>query len=393
MFFMKFLDLRFFDGETIPGDGTSVPQTEQETGLPEETELSSEVQDFSEFDRPSPLLRNGAVDEPESVPAAERDRRRGQPPAQPVVATEQEPAARGADTENQQPQTQQPYRTLKYHGQDVPVASEDELMRLASQGLDYTQKTQRIAHYRGLIEKLEANPMLMSQVVGLVQGRTVVPPVRPQPQQAPSTRQVAEKEPEWQDGESYEEYTARLEAWKKGPGAQQQSEEGQPTGNDVFMAKVNEALELRQKQEQSVAVARATVADPHHLDVLGVVPNLPLGIQMAMNSDPVSYQMIYDQLRVNLFGESYFARPRGGAQPQLPQGQPAPQPAAAQAQPANPPQAVQIKAAAKPAPYVEPSRGQNAPQARRSAEGLPDDIWSMSDKDFDSFVDSVYVRR
>lgn len=377
---MKFLNLRFFDGETIPDGGTSLP-TAGPVAEPQAEPGFGDVEDFSEFDRPSPLLRSGAVEEPEPEPAA---------PVAPAPEPESQPAAQDVPAEVQQPAAAQPYRTLKYHGQEVPVASEDELMRLASQGLDYTQKTQRIAPYRGLIESLEANPLLMSQVVGLVQGRQLAPVSRPQPArtEVPSTRQ-AEKEPEWQEGESYEEYASRVAAWRKEEGApqQRQAQTEPPAGGEDFTAKVNEVLEARLRQEQSVAVARATVADPRHVEVLGVVQGLPQGIQMAMNSDPRSYQMIYDQLRMNLFGESYFARPKGGTPP--PQGQPA-APSAPQAK--APPQ-VQIKAAAKPAPYVEPSRGQNAPPVRRSADGLPDDVWGISDKDFDSIVDGMYLRR
>lgn len=373
----KFFSLDFFDGETNPEAAASQPANDAAAQQPQQNvqEPQQEVE-FSEFDVPSPLLRTRTVDEAEESTPHDN------------------PAPQGGTGAEEQQSQPQPYKTLKYHGQDVPIANEEELMRLASQGLDYTQKTQRLASYRGLIERLEADPFMMSQVAALIQGRPVS---RPQPQTHEVSNQQAQpqqEKPEWQENESYEEYAARLEEWNKSrQNAPQQSGRQQQTPQDM-MAMVNQALDMRQRADVANALARATVADPRHVDVLREVQNLPAALQMAMNTDPGVYQMVYDQLRINMIGESYFAglhRNVGATQPPQqaqPQQTGQAQPAARQQQ-----QTVQLKGGTKPAPYVEPSRGQNAPVGTANRDGLPDDIWAMSDKDFDKLVESVPFRR
>ena len=93
-----------------------------------------EVDDYSEFDIKSPLLFAGRDDDDEGEEEEE-----GTPPVDGSQAAGAEPPVDDPATPAEEPK---PYRTLKYHGQEIPVETEDDLVRLASQGLDYTKKTQ-----------------------------------------------------------------------------------------------------------------------------------------------------------------------------------------------------------------------------------------------------------
>lgn len=76
--------------------------------------------------------------------------------------------------------------------------------------------------------------------------------------------------------------------------------------------------------------------------------------------------MVYDQVRSNIVGEAFFAKP---------QNQPKTQ---------NAPSGTQ-NAAARQAPFTEQARGQKGPATgKQPTPGLPD-FWKMSDKDFENF--------
>lgn len=384
---MKIINIRFFDGEAATSDGGAPEPVEPQGGVTEPQSDSignggtpeQHGEDYSAFDIKSPLLQPGRsdVDEPDDVqqPQSTQDG--------------------GETVQSQQQQTQPPYRVLKYHGQEVPVQSEEDLMKLAHQGLDYTRKTQIIAPYRGLIEKLNQNPALMAQVVGLVNGGVQPQYQQPQPPLQRNTRPAplqptSAAEPTPGENETWDEYMARRETWQASQGGapntvQQAQVQGQSQPQD-FMGQFNAAMNAHYRQAAAVRAAQLTMQDPKHMEVLNVIASeLPQSIRDAMNSDPAAYQMVYDQLRRNITGEAFFAElGRAGAQQAQAQRPPVP----------RQPQTTVLKTGSKPAPVVESGRGQIRPGAQpaRSTNGLPSDIWNMDDAAFARLMESSMQR-
>ena len=140
--------------------------------------------------------------------------------------------------------------------------------------------------------------------------------------------------------------------------------------------KFNAALQVRERQELATNVARHTISDPYHEDVIrSFQTQLTPAILRAMNDDVATYQIVYDQLRTMIKGEPFFAK-----QSKTPQGQAETQVAQ---KPKAPTQAVNMKTGSTKAPYVEHARGQKAPGTRKKGLlGLPDDIWAVSESDF-----------
>lgn len=380
---MRFWKLNFFDGEaTLDSEEQTQAQetSESQPAATSETDSgnntgtsdssSDSTEDFSIYDKKSPLLFSGT----KPGESTEADTEQTEENAQP---TDTQTKEQTTTPENEK----QPYRVLKYHGQEVPVDTEEDFVRLASQGLDYTRKTQQIAPYRVIVERLNSDPSLMAQVMALIQNGTVPhPQMQQQTQQAPA--QPSEPEPEMHDDETWDEYKERLSKWKETQSAQQNVP--QPDPQELFRQQFDQAMNDRMRQESAARVAQLTLQDPAYEDVLNEVSKLPPSLQQTMNNDPITYQIVYDQIRSNIAnGQMYFAELRNNRQPQQ-QAQAAVQPAqAAQTQ-----QPVQLKANSKPAPFVEGARGQKAPGAKRSGvQGLPDDIWGMDDKKFNALVE------
>lgn len=385
---MKFINIKFFDGEAATSDGGAPEPVEPQNGTADPQQDSvgdggatdGGGEDYSVFDKRSPLLFPGRSEEDELV---------GTEPEQ------DEPKDGGTvQTQSQQQQQQPtpPYRVLKYHGQEVPVQSEEELIKLAHQGLDYTRKTQQIAPYRGLIEKLNKNPALMAQVVGLVNGNGIQPQYQqPQPPLHRNTRPAPAQptsaaEPTPGENETWDEYMARRAAWQAGQGGEQNTAQQTPPQSQPqdFMGQFNAAMEARERQAAAVRTVQLTMQDPKHLEVLNVIASeVPPSLQAAMDQDPVSYQMVYDQVRRNITGEPYFAglgRTRAAQTQQQ-----------AMLQLAQP---TVLKSGSKPAPIVESGRGQTRPgsQPARSTNGLPNDIWNMDDAAFARLMESSMQR-
>lgn len=393
---MKFINIRFFDGETATSE-SGAPEAEQSAEIIEQpTEPESaqdsgttdivgrEEDDYAAFDRKSPLLRPGRSDE---YTEANAD-------AEASAAGEGQPAGidDGRGTGNAQQPEAAPYRVLKYHGQEIPVQTEDDLMRLASQGLDYTRKTQRIAPYRALVERMEADPSLMARVAEIINGSSTP---QPQPrQQRPTPERRSEQEPTPRDDETWDEFIARRDAWRTehGGSGNPQSAQDAPSqdtaGGQDFMNQFNAAMEMREQQQTAVRIAQMTLRDPKHVEVLNVINSeVPKSMQDAMNRDPVAYQMIYDQIRRNLTGEMYFA---GIGRRQQPQQQ---QQNAAQTEQTQPHGQVALKASSKPAPVVESGRGQRRPDGNRKSGTNGTDFWGMSDADFNNLMERTMSSR
>lgn len=375
----------FFDGASA-GEHDSADLNDASAGktTPDSDSIDEGIpgidgEDYSAFDEKSPLLFAGRDDDDEGEEEEEET-----PPVDGSQAAGAEPPVDDPATPAEEPK---PYRTLKYHGQEIPIETEDDLIRLASQGLDYTRKTQQLAPYRALIDRINSDPSLMEKVVTLVQTGTL-------PAQQTVTPAPRGPEPEEPDeDETWDEFIERRNRWREAQNkALAQNEE------EIFMQRFNAALEARQRQEESAHMAALTMRDPYCRDVLSAFQEqLPPALLETMNNDPRTFRLVYDQMRVMLGQGPYFASLGRTPQTPVPPAQttsvaPTPTPAPAQQQPQaqKPTQTVTLKSGSTKAPFVEPSRGQKTPGAvKKTLPGLPDDVWDLPDKDFSALVDKA----
>lgn len=372
----------FFDGASA-GEHDSADLNDASAGktTPDSDSIDEGIpgidgEDYSAFDEKSPLLFAGRDDDDEGEEET--------PPVDESQAAGAEPPVDDPATPAEEPK---PYRTLKYHGQEIPIETEDDLIRLASQGLDYTRKTQQLAPYRALIDRINSDPSLMEKVVTLVQTGTL-------PAQQTVTPAPRGPEPEEPDeDETWDEFIERRNRWREAQNkALAQNEE------EIFMQRFNAALEARQRQEESAHMAALTMRDPYCRDVLSAFQEqLPPALLETMNNDPRTFRLVYDQMRAMLGQGPYFASLGRTPQTPVPPAQttsvaPTPTPAPAQQQPQaqKPTQTVTLKSGSTKAPFVEPSRGQKTPGAvKKTLPGLPDDVWDLPDKDFSALVDKA----
>lgn len=375
----------FFDGASA-GEHDSADLNDASAGktTPDSDSIDEGIpgidgEDYSAFDEKSPLLFAGRDDDDEGEEEEEET-----PPVDGSQAAGAEPPVDDPATPAEEPK---PYRTLKYHGQEIPIETEDDLIRLASQGLDYTRKTQQLAPYRALIDRINSDPSLMEKVVTLVQTGTL-------PAQQTVTPAPRGPEPEEPDeDETWDEFIERRNRWREAQNkALAQNEE------EIFMQRFNAALEARQRQEESAHMAALTMRDPYCRDVLSAFQEqLPPALLETMNNDPRTFRLVYDQMRAMLGQGPYFASLGRTPQTPVPPAQttsvaPTPTPAPAQQQPQaqKPTQTVTLKSGSTKAPFVEPSRGQKTPGAvKKTLPGLPDDVWDLPDKDFSALVDKA----
>jgi hypothetical protein len=375
----------FFDGASA-GEHDSADLNDASAGktTPDSDPIDEGIpgidgEDHSAFDEKSPLLFAGRDDDDEGEEEEEET-----PPVDGSQAAGAEPPVDDPATPAEEPK---PYRTLKYHGQEIPIETEDDLIRLASQGLDYTRKTQQLAPYRALIDRINSDPSLMEKVVTLVQTGTLPA----QQTVTPAPRGPEPEEPD--DDETWDEFIERRNRWREAQNkALAQNEE------EIFMQRFNAALEARQRQEESAHMAALTMRDPYCRDVLSAFQEqLPPALLETMNNDPRTFRLVYDQMRVMLGQGPYFASLGRTPQTPVPHAQttsvaPTPTPAPAQQQPQaqKPTQTVTLKSGSTKAPFVEPSRGQKTPGAvKKTLPGLPDDVWDLPDKDFSALVDKA----
>ena len=364
-------------GATPPEAGVAQSEADSSQEVDAGPEPDIEVDDYSEFDIKSPLLFAGR-DENDTLEEENAEE----------VETPSDTGGQAGTGDQQVEAENKPYRTLKYHGQEIPVETEDDLVRLASQGLDYTKKTQQLAPYRALIDRINSDPQLMEKVVTLVQTGTL-----PELQQVQTAPQEHEPE-EPNDDETWDEFIERRNQWRekqrKAPQQQNQNEDA------IFMQRFNAALEVKQRQDEMNSMVQLTLRDPLHQDVLSALQTqLPPALLDTMNRDATTYRLVYDQIRAMIAKEPYFAS-LGRAREAMPPAQNnnvTPQQAQHPAPVQKPTQAVTLKGNTK-APYVEPARGQKAPGAvKKTLPGLPEDIWDLPDKEFSALVDKVTSQR
>src|SRR5512133_3735104 len=104
-------------------------------------------------------------------------------------ATTVTPTATISATVETPPTPKQDKHVIKWQGQDKEV-TQDELISLAQQGYDYTQKTQaladernQLAPYQGLANVIKADPVKAAQIAAIISGQA---PVVPQAETKPT---------------------------------------------------------------------------------------------------------------------------------------------------------------------------------------------------------------
>lgn len=129
------------------------------------------------------------LDDGDEQPARQESQPQSQPQAAPRRAPERRPASpagtanRPSEGGQEQPQPQpsgdgdqtpaQPFKVIKYKGREVAIDSEDRYHELASQGLDYTVKTQMLApHMRDLqaLARLRSTPEGAARLEAILRG-------------------------------------------------------------------------------------------------------------------------------------------------------------------------------------------------------------------------------
>ena len=386
MKFFKFFNLRFFDDvQTNTEDGASGEQhvegneggsdlsdvTPGKDPEPDPEELVN-VDPFAAFNEKSPLLYAGrSEDDEEGTPNED-----GGDPDNSSTA--------GDKGEGQTPAQPKPYRVLKYRGQEVPVMSEEDLIKLASQGIDYTQKTQQIAPYRSLIERVERNPILAQRIVEVIQqadqGNLLTPNQGQQPPQPQNLSRDAE--PEQREDETWDEYIERRDQWKAGkPGSDdpQGTLDNQPMTKERIAHEIEAVLAERERQGRVMTLVRIAKQDEHHEEVVQALLSLPKSVQAEMNTDERAFQVMYDVMREQLKYGKYFlpltqkiqgVAPATGNpnQQQNPAGKTQQQ------------QSVSIKGTPQAkVPFTENGRGGTKPGA---SQGNKKGIWDMSPEEF-----------
>ena len=102
------------------------------------------------------------LDDGDEQPGGQQSQPQPQPQAAPRRAPERATANRQGEGGQEQTQPQpsgdgdqaQPFKVIKYKGREVAIDSEDKYHELASQGLDYTVKTQMLAPYLNDLKSL-----------------------------------------------------------------------------------------------------------------------------------------------------------------------------------------------------------------------------------------------
>ena len=386
MKFFKFFNLRFFDDvQTNTEDGASGEQhvegneggsdlsdvTPGKDPEPDPEELVN-VDPFAAFNEKSPLLYAGRSEGDEEGPPNED----GGDPDNSSTA--------GDKGEGQTPAQPKPYRVLKYRGQEVPVMSEEDLIKLASQGIDYTQKTQQIAPYRSLIERVERNPILAQRIVEVIQqadqGNLLTPNQGQQPPQPQNLSRDAE--PEQREDETWDEYIERRDQWKAGkPGSgdPQSTLDNQPMTKERIAHEIEAVLVERERQKRVMTLVGVAKQDEHHEEVVQALLGLPQSVQAEMNTDERTFQFMYDLIREQMNYGKYFLplaqKIQQGATPGVVGNQ------NQQQNPAGKPQqSVSIKGTPQAkVPFTENGRGGTKPGA---SQGNKKGIWDMSPEEF-----------
>ena len=392
MKFFKFFNLRFFDDvQTNTDEGASGEQHEEGNegssdlpnggNDPEDPKEPISTDPYAEFNEKSPLLYAGRGED-EATANEEAEDEPGYDGANRTLGDD---ITAGGEGDGQTPAQPKPYRVLKYRGQEVPVMSEEDLLRLASQGIDYTQKTQRIAPYRSLIERVEKNPILAQRIVEVIQqadqGNLLT---ANRNQQSPQPQNLSrDAEPEQREDETWDEYVERREQWKAGKSGSADPKNGnadlEPMTSERIAREIESVLAERERQERVMTLVGVAKQDEHHEEVVQALLGLPQSVQAEMNTDERTFQFMYDLVREQMNYGKYFlpltqkirgAMPGTGSSTQQSQ-----QPGKTQQQ-----QSVSIKGTPQAkVPFTETGRGGTKPGV---SQGAKKGIWDMSPEEF-----------
>lgn len=396
MKFFKLFNLCFFDGsqtnaEEGASDGQELDGERENKGLSEEEDNNPEPENltnldpYAAFNEKSPLLYAGQADsETEEDPA----------PAEDPAKKGPEESGSANEGSGQIPEQSKPYKVLKYRGQEVPVMSEEDLIRLASQGIDYTRKTQQIAPYRALIERVERDPALAQRVVDMIrQADQGYLPDRSGQKQPPQPQNLSKNngpEPEQREDETWDEFVERREQWLSGKdagGKDGNLPDGQqtPITREQIAKEIEAVIAEQQRRERVTGIINLARQDEHHEQVVQALLGLPDSVKAEMNVREDVFQLMYDMVRSEIeFGGKklgkYFLpiiqKSQGGAPIQQQQVNNSGG-AAKQQQPG---QTVSIKGGgtAK-TPFTENSRGGTKPGAPSAPQKS---IWDLSPEEF-----------
>lgn len=144
--------------------------------MPDEKDQAKETEKVSRQSQFDKEYDKGwkAVEEMTTIEAAKRDVATQDDEC--VGCDEAEKARRKEEKAKKSKETstpEKPYKVLKVQGKDVPVSSEDELVKLAQMGADYTKKTQALsedrktaeAEFKAKVEAVEAQATKMNALV------------------------------------------------------------------------------------------------------------------------------------------------------------------------------------------------------------------------------------
>ncbi|NCB17442.1 MAG: hypothetical protein EOM65_14870 [Synergistales bacterium] len=309
-----------------------------------------------DFDVKSPLLGGGAYDDEEEEKSSEEIPPDGGSHGESDDSGGAEPVAAA-----------RPFRVLKADGREIPVSSEEELERLAVEGVQMGRVKDALNPYLPFLQAMQQDQQFAQKVGELMGRRGNVPTQEP----SPEAEAGDDPEPEQGERESYDEYEKRLDAWRQ----RQQEKVIERKVQHVLGAKERE-VQSQRMQETRHKLVEYVNQDPQKDSVMGVVFSkaFPQGIRDVMDRDPASFMLVYDALCMLQGRKGHFGAPlpgvgSGGESPQQRSGGRVP-----------------LKGGQ--APFTERS-GAASPQG--GSKGIPD-FKKMSDAEFDKAVSGLKQR-
>ena len=248
---------------------------------------------FAEFDKKSPLLGGGHVDENEESPFDWGDD--GDP-------TGEEDPDDGVEAHRE---AEAVYKTLKVGNSEYKLKSEAELESLALRALQLGETEAKLQPYAGVIEAIERDSGLAGAVADAIRAyQAGVPLKQPQPQGADPVD--PNKEPEQGDDEDYDDYEKRLNQWRE--------DRNQRLIDQKIQAHFRQAQEqarAAQIQAANTQIINYVNADPDRDSVLAVIadPKFPDGLRRAMDYDGPTFMSVYDSIRRQQGKPPYFGAP------------------------------------------------------------------------------------
>jgi len=286
------MNLEFFS-DTGEGEGTPAEDVKVE----EKEELDENVL-FSEFDRKSPLMHGGMVDEDEDpVPMNFDD---DSSPFDKDKPEPDEPETSNAPAPSPPP-APAPFRVLKYGGREVPISSQEEYDRIAMAGMEAEHLKAQVAPYAPYIVALQQDPEFERHIASLIEARRrgEVPTEQPKAEEL-------DQEPEQGDDETFDEYEKRLGKWRE----DRQAKLIEQNVNRVLQQK-EQAVSMARMRELQAQLVNHVKEDPYAYQVMSVVysKEFPKSIRDAMDRDPETFMKMYDSIARSQGREGHFGAP------------------------------------------------------------------------------------